>query len=162
RRYSSAAALAEDLQLLLTGRSVQARPEAAWKRAVRWARRRKTVAALAVVSAAAVLILLTFGVWHHGQLQTHSEELRTQRNTADRLRELAQAKEAEALRQTGETEKQRQRAEANFRQALAAVVQMLARVSEDDDQLAHEPRMEPVRHKLLEDALRFCQDLLKQ
>jgi serine/threonine-protein kinase len=162
RRYSSADALAEDLRRFIAGEPVQARPESAWKTAVRWARRRKTVAALAVVSAAAVLILLTFGVWHYGQLQTHSEELRTQRNTADRLRELAQAKEAEALRQTGETEKQRQRAEANFRQALAAVVQMLARVSEDEDQLAHEPRMEPVRHKLLEDALRFCQDLLKQ
>jgi tetratricopeptide (TPR) repeat protein len=162
RRYLSAAALAEDLRRFLAGECVRAKPEAAWVRAVRWTRRRKAVAALAVVCAAAVFVLLTLGMWHYSQLQTHSEELRTERNNADRLRDLAQAKEAEALQQTGETEKQRQRAEANFRQALAAVVQMLARVSEDDDQLAHEPRMELVRHKLLEDALRFCQDLLKQ
>jgi serine/threonine protein kinase len=162
RRYSCAAALAEDLRRFLAGERVQAQPEPAWERAVRWAGRRKAVAALAGVTAAAVLILLTLGVWHYGQLRTYNEELRTERNNAECLRELAQAKEAEALQQTGETEKQRQRAEANFRQALAAVVQMLARVSEDDDQLAHEPRMEVVRGKLLEDALRFCQDLLKQ
>src|SRR5262249_54281560 len=118
--------------------------------------------ALAVVSGAAVLGLLTLGAWHYGQLQRYNAELRTERNNADRLRELAQAKEAEALQQKGETEKQWQRAEDNFRNALGAVVQMLARVSEDDDKLAHEPNMELMRRKLLEDALRFCQDLLKQ
>jgi serine/threonine-protein kinase len=162
RRYPSAGALAEDLRRFLAGEPVLARPASAWERAVRWARRRKAVAALAAVSGAAVLSLMTLGAWHYAQLRAYNAELRAERNTADRLRELAQAKEAEARQQKEEAEKQGQRAEANFRSALAAVVQMLARVSEDDDRLANEPRMESVRRKLLEDALRFCQDLLKQ
>jgi serine/threonine-protein kinase len=162
RRYPSAAALAEDLERFLTGRPVRARPASARERAVRWARRRKAAAALVAVSVAAALSLLTLGVWHYARLQAYNAELRTERDTADRLRALAQGKEAEARRQTEEAEKQRLRAEANFRSARSAVVQMLARVSEDDDRLAHEPRMELVRRKLLLDALRFYQGFLKQ
>jgi serine/threonine protein kinase/tetratricopeptide (TPR) repeat protein len=162
RRYASAGALAEDLRRFLDGAPVRARPVRAWERTVRWARRRRAVAALAACSGAAVLALVVFGVWHYVQLQGYNAELRTERNTADRLRELAQSQEAEARHQKDEAERQWQRAEANFKNALDAVVQMLARVSEDETGLAHEPRMEQVRQKLLDDALRFCQDLLKQ
>jgi tetratricopeptide (TPR) repeat protein len=162
RRYPSAAALAEDLRRFLAGAPVRARPAGAWERTVRWARRRKAVAALAGVSGAAVLSLVALGAWHQTQLRRYNEELRAERDNAHRMRELAQAKEAEAVRQKDEAEKQWRRAEDNFQSTLAAVVQMLARVSEDDNRLAHEPRMELVRRKLLEDALRFCQALLKQ
>jgi serine/threonine protein kinase len=162
RRYASAGALAEDLRRFLAGEPVQARPVGTWEQMIRWARRRKPVAALIGVSGAAVLSLATFGVWHYAQLQRYNTELRTEWNTADRLRELAQSREAEARHQKDEAERQWQRAEANFKNALDAVVQMLARVGEDGGHLAHEPRMELVRQKLLEDARRFCQDLLKQ
>jgi serine/threonine-protein kinase len=161
RRYPSAAALAEDLRRFLAGEPVQARPAGAWERTVGWARRRKAVAALVGVTGVAVLSLATLGVWHYARLQGYNAELRAERNNAERLRELAQAKEAEALKQKDEAERQGQRAEANFKNALAAVVQLLARVK-DDDGLAHEPRMELLRRKLVGDALRFCQDFLRQ
>jgi serine/threonine-protein kinase len=155
RRYPSAAALAEDLRRFLAGQPVRARPAGAWERAVRWARRRKAAAALAGVSAAAALSLLTMGAWHQVRMQGYNTKLQDERDTADRLREQAQAKEEEARQQKDE-------AEAHFRSALAAVKQMLVRVSEEDELLAHEPRMELVRLKLLEDALRFYQGFLKE
>ena len=46
RRYSSAAALAEDLRRFLAGEPIAARPVTAWERAVKWARRRPATAAL--------------------------------------------------------------------------------------------------------------------
>src|SRR5262249_19072699 len=46
RRYASAQELAEDLECFLGGESIRARPAPAWERAVRWARRRPTVASL--------------------------------------------------------------------------------------------------------------------
>jgi serine/threonine-protein kinase len=160
RRYPSADALADDLQRFLAGEPVRARPAAAWERTTRWARRRPALAAFVGTSAAAVISLATFGVWHVVQLQGYNAELRAERNNAERLRELAQTKEAEALKQKDKAEAQWERAEANFKSALAAVVQLLARVK--DDSLAHEPRMELLRRRLVEDALQFCQDFLKQ
>jgi tRNA A-37 threonylcarbamoyl transferase component Bud32 len=55
RRYSSAAALAEDLQRYLLGQAVAARPVGRLERAWKWIRRNKWIATL---SAAAVLTLL--------------------------------------------------------------------------------------------------------
>src|SRR5262245_40694611 len=55
RRYSSAAALAEDLRRYLLGQVVAARPVGNWERAGKWIRRNPVVARL---SAAAVLALV--------------------------------------------------------------------------------------------------------
>jgi hypothetical protein len=46
RRYSSAAALAEDLQRFLDGEPIVARPVSAFERALKWARRRPAIATL--------------------------------------------------------------------------------------------------------------------
>jgi tetratricopeptide (TPR) repeat protein len=160
RRYPSAGALAEDLRRFLAGGPVQARPAGAWERATRWARRRKAAAALLAVSGVAVLSLLTFGVWHHVQLQGRNAELHAEQENANHQRALAEAKEKEARQQKAEAEKQWRRAETNFQAALSAFEVLLARVSEV--RLADEPRMELVRRQLLEDALRFFQKVLKQ
>jgi eukaryotic-like serine/threonine-protein kinase len=155
RRYPSATTLAEDLRRFLAGEPISARPISFPARAIRWARRRKAAAALVGVSVVAVLSLVILGAWHQVRLQGFNTELRVERDAAERLRTQAQAKEAEARQQKEE-------AEAHFRSALAAVKQMLVLVSEEDDRLAHEPRMELVRSKLLEDALRFYQGFLKE
>jgi tetratricopeptide (TPR) repeat protein/tRNA A-37 threonylcarbamoyl transferase component Bud32 len=155
RRYPSASALADDLQRFLDHKAITAQPVGAIERAVRWARRRKAIAALLGVSTIAVLSLLALGAWHQFRLQSVNTELRTERDAANELRDEAEKKEAEARQQ-------RQEAEDQFRNALSAVKQMLVRVSEEDDRLAHEPRMELVRRKLLEDALRFYQGFLKE
>jgi WD40 repeat protein/tRNA A-37 threonylcarbamoyl transferase component Bud32 len=58
RRYTSAAALAADLRRYLAGEPILARPIANWERAMKWARRRPAIAALA-----SALTLVTVGAF---------------------------------------------------------------------------------------------------
>jgi WD40 repeat protein/serine/threonine protein kinase len=57
QRYASAAALADDLECWLSGRSIEARPASALERAWKWAKRSPTVAALWLASLLAVIAL---------------------------------------------------------------------------------------------------------
>jgi formylglycine-generating enzyme required for sulfatase activity len=57
KRYVSSAALAEDLRRFLAGEPVQARPAGRLERAVKWARRRPTAAALLGVTLLALVTL---------------------------------------------------------------------------------------------------------
>ncbi len=50
KRYGSAAALADDLERYLNGEPIEARPAGTLERAVKWARRRPTLAALLLVA----------------------------------------------------------------------------------------------------------------
>jgi WD40 repeat protein/tRNA A-37 threonylcarbamoyl transferase component Bud32 len=68
KRYPSAEALADDLGRFLAGEPIRARPAGTWERAVRWARRRPTAAALVAVSVVAFLSLLGGMLWHNAQL----------------------------------------------------------------------------------------------
>src|SRR5262249_56566376 len=106
--------------------------------------------------------------------------LRQQRDEADRLRRLAESNAAAARaehleavaarrqesaarllaeQRQKETQAQRDKAQEHFRQARAAVDLMLTRVSQE--QLLRVPGMEPVRRKILEDALTFYRGFLK-
>jgi serine/threonine protein kinase len=64
-----------------------------------------------------------------------------------------------ALRERDHAQQQKQSAEANFQRALEAVDTM-TRVGEVE--LSHVPHMEPVRRDLLQDALRFYQEFLRE
>jgi WD40 repeat protein len=63
RRYPTALALAADLAAFREGRPVAARPIGAWERAVKWARRRPAVAALAGVSLLVSLVAFALVTW---------------------------------------------------------------------------------------------------
>jgi serine/threonine protein kinase/tetratricopeptide (TPR) repeat protein len=137
-RYASAQELADDLRRFLEDKPILARRPRLRERVIKWAWRHKSVVAatgLVLLVAVVALAVCTWLVWR--------EKERT-------VVALAEA------------EKQGGRAEENFQVALAAVEQMLTRVSEHRDRLAHEPGMELVRRKLLEDALRFYKSLLKE
>src|SRR5262249_32652486 len=67
RRYASALALADDLRAFLAGDTIQARAPTAHQRALRWAQRRPTLAALAVVGAVALIGILV-GAFLHSAL----------------------------------------------------------------------------------------------
>jgi WD40 repeat protein/serine/threonine protein kinase len=73
RRYSSAAALADDLHRYLTDEPITARPVPAWEKGWKWAKRRPTAAALIGVSVAAVLALLGGSWYFTGQLQVERD-----------------------------------------------------------------------------------------
>ncbi|HVF70442.1 MAG TPA: protein kinase [Chthoniobacterales bacterium] len=59
-RYSSAAALADDLARWLEGRTILARPATALERGWSWARRNRALAGLSAAFAAALLLLVVF------------------------------------------------------------------------------------------------------
>ncbi len=63
RRYGSAEALADDLERWLAGEPIRARRTGTIERFVKWARRRKSAAALVAISALAVVaVVVTIGV----------------------------------------------------------------------------------------------------
>jgi serine/threonine protein kinase/lipopolysaccharide biosynthesis regulator YciM len=69
KRYSSAEALAEDLQRYLAGTPIQARPIGTLERGIKWARRKPTQAALLAVSVLAPLTLATIVLAYNAQLR---------------------------------------------------------------------------------------------
>jgi tetratricopeptide (TPR) repeat protein len=125
RRYATADDLADDLGRFLNHEPIRARRTSPVVRALRWARRRPSAAALVVVSAVALFTLLAGSSWY-------GAVVRSERN----------------------------KAEENFRLALAAVDGMLTEVGQQ--QLAYEPRMERKRRALLQKALALYQKFLKQ
>jgi WD40 repeat protein len=95
RRYASAAALAEDVDCFLNGRTILARPTGVVERGWKWARRRP---AEAILSAAVVLIAVVgFGAvswqWHRAEAKASAEEAANQE--AQAARREAVAKQAE-------------------------------------------------------------------
>jgi tetratricopeptide (TPR) repeat protein len=139
RRYPTAQALADDLRRFRAGEPIQARPVPWWERALKWARRRPAWAALIGVSVLAVISLLGGSLWYNARLQAALRE-------ADRQRELA--------------ERERDRAAEGFRQAREAVDEYFTRVSES--RLLNRDGLQPLRKELLEAALRYYREFLRQ
>ncbi len=160
QRYPSAAALAADLQRFLDDEPIKARRVSARERLWRWCRHHPGVASLTAalvlvlvgVTLASVLAAARFDRLARQQAAAAADE-RQARQAAD------EAKEHEAaLRQQAE-EAQKQ-AEANFAQARKAVDDSFTKVSES--QLLKVPGMQPLRRDLLQSALTFYQDFLKE
>lgn len=146
RRYSSAAALAEDLRRFLSDQPIAARRASGWEQAWRWCCRRPAAAGLLGVSVAAAISLLTFALVHNVQLGAALKAVGAERDRA----------EANAL-QAGRAHQQ---AVANLKKAHEAVDRLLTRVGYTE--LSSTPRMERTRRALLEDALQFYAGFLEE
>ena len=99
RRYASAEALAEDLARFQAGEPIRARPVGRWERAIKWARRRPAVAALAGALAAVAAIGLTLVTWQWREAVTARWTADQRRVQADDASEDAQRSRSEADRQ---------------------------------------------------------------
>jgi WD40 repeat protein len=126
KRYSSAAALADDLNRFLAGAPVRARPAGALERAWRWCRRNPAVAGLLAACAVALLASGAGGV-----ALAYSGRLAEARDRAEKARRRAEAQREEAEHQREEAEHQRQLA----RRYLYAARMNLAQQAWDDAQL---------------------------
>ena len=145
-RYRSAPELAEDLRRYLADRPILARRASTVEQARRWCRRNPMVAGLA----GAVLILLVAAVTI---LSIANLRIARERNAKDEALNLARANEDLAT-------EQRARAEGHLADAAQVVDRMLTRVA--DEKLASVPQMEGLRKQLLEDAVQFFEEFLRQ
>src|SRR5205085_6445517 len=82
RRYTSAAALADDLRRFGEGRPIQARPVGWAERSWRWGRRNPTATALLATALALVGLASGGGVWLEQQRTRRDAEMRNDVGTA--------------------------------------------------------------------------------
>jgi WD40 repeat protein/tRNA A-37 threonylcarbamoyl transferase component Bud32 len=100
RRYPSAEALADDLRRWLDGEPIQARPAGVVERAVKWARRRPALAALAVVSLLTAVLVPTLLLWSN--VQVHQALSREMQALGDAQQAKEKAEEALAREVRGQ------------------------------------------------------------
>jgi tetratricopeptide (TPR) repeat protein len=125
QRYRTARELAEDLGRFLRGEPIKARPAGRMERAVKWARRRPTVAALTAGILAVSLVGAGLVTW----------------------------KWVEAERQRDQAARQRDKARDRFQMARQAVEDFYVQASDSPDLRAR--GLETVRQKMLEAAVRY-------
>jgi len=107
RRYDSAEALAEDLERWLRGEPIQARAVTDFERAIKWARRRPALAALAAVSVAGTAAFIGVLLVNEARLRREKEHASQQERIARRERDAARAATEKAERIVARLELQR-------------------------------------------------------
>jgi WD40 repeat protein/serine/threonine protein kinase len=110
QRYSSASALAEDIDRYLNGEPIKARPLGAWGRAVKWARRHPALAGLtgvAIVATVALVSVLSVAYYRVSEARDAKEH---ERITAQRERDRATTQQVLAENLAKENERQRNEA----------------------------------------------------
>ena len=165
RRYAGAADLADDLRRCLTGEPIAARRAGRVERLARSVRRHPVVSALAL----ALVLTLATGCAVVGALWLRAEANGTQLAAALANARTAREKaESETTRAEGETrradqnaldaEARRKAADANFRRAHDAILQM-RKQAEDLKAISG---TQPVRCQMLQTVLEFEQDFVRQ
>ncbi len=153
RRYQTAAELTADLQRFLDDEPIQARRISNGERLWRWCRRHPGVATLTAtlgILLLSVTVVSLLAAARFDQAATNERMARAEAEAAER--------QAENNLQDAETAKRQ--AESNFAKARKAVDDYFTTVSES--QLLQVPGMQPLRRNLLQSALTFYQDFLKE
>jgi WD40 repeat protein/Flp pilus assembly protein TadD len=118
KRYSDAAALAEDLRRFRMAEPIAARPVGVPERMVKWARRRPALASLAAVIVLAVAGLVGGGLWFTDRLADERDQARQAKADAEHSRDVARKEENDhklaeerALAEKRHAEQERDRAD---------------------------------------------------
>jgi serine/threonine protein kinase/tetratricopeptide (TPR) repeat protein len=180
QRYSSAEALAEDLQRYLDGEPIRARPTGTIERAWRWCVRKPVIAGLAaslimtVVAAFAIVSVLGLIAWRKADdaranlrqalkneetAENNQREAEHQKVEAQKNFEEAERQRTEAQKNLEEARRQQALAEKSFHRAHQAVHDFWVRVSE---RLSEIPGVLALRKELLEGTLKYYDDFLEQ
>jgi serine/threonine protein kinase/tetratricopeptide (TPR) repeat protein len=167
QRYATAEDLATDLQRFMDDEPILARRQTQIERYWRWARHNPGIAVLggvltAVLVAATVVSLLAAG--HFNRLRWNearaAQSERDARDQEAKEREQAEQAKKAADESRGQAEKALQKAEENFARARSAVNEYLTAIS--DDPRLKESGLSPLRAQLLQSALGFYQEFLKE
>jgi serine/threonine protein kinase/predicted Zn-dependent protease len=167
QRYASAQDLAADLQRFTDDEPIQARRQTQLERYWRWARHNPGIAVLgaaltAVLVVATVVSLLAAG--HFNRLRwNEAQAAQSERDARDReAKERAEAEQARKAADDSRAQavKALQKAEENFAKARSAVNDYLTAIS--DDPRLKESGLSALRAQLLQSALGFYQEFLKE
>jgi serine/threonine-protein kinase len=153
RRYPSARELAEDLERILAGEPIQARPSGGLARLGRWCRRNVALALACGVAAVALLAVAGGSFVFALREASHAGE-------ANEAKTRVQDALGEAKRRLVEANEQRTLAEQRFRQAHRAVGEFCIQLGER--QLARYPGLQPVRQAILRAGVKYYKEFLKQ
>lgn len=150
RRYASAADFARDLGNVLGRRSIEARRPRLGLRLWRWSQRHPA----GMVALVAGVLMLVGGPVVFGVQQ------RRARLGLQEAYQQVQEENVKVLAERTRAEEQRERAERNFGWALQAVQRLLTRVGRES--LENVPQVQIIRREILEDALEFYAEFLKE
>jgi tetratricopeptide (TPR) repeat protein len=160
QRYPTAAELMTDLQRFLDDEPIQARRQSHWERYRRWARRNPVVAVLGGVLTAFLVVATVASLMVAARMTTlardatrAAEAQHLARTDAERARKAAEASRSQAMDAL-------KKAEESFAKARSAVNDYLTAVS--DDPALKAPSLSPVRARLLQSALGFYQQFLRE
>lgn len=145
RRYATADEVAEDLRRFLANRPIEARRTPRWEQAWRWCRRNPAIAVATSTAMAALIVGLGVSLWQWRRADDSARQAKENATQADNSRLQAETSASQA--------------EKDFELALDAIEQMLERVG--IDRLEALPHMDRTRRALLQDAVRFYQNLLR-
>jgi eukaryotic-like serine/threonine-protein kinase len=135
RRYATAAALADDLQCFLEGRPIRARRVGTAERALKWIRRHPASATLA----AGLFALIGAGILY--ELRLHEAWLLAESNAV-------------------QASKEKDRADANYREARKALATILQRAK--GQSASGLPKLRELQRLQSEDAVAFYRNLVQQ
>lgn len=158
RRYESAASFARDVRRYLADEPVQACPPSAIYRFRKFARRNKTMFAMASLVLAAILIGTVVSTWQAIRAERSLIEAQRQRNLAESHSQQAEVQRALAESNYKQAERQQALAAASYEQARQAVDELFVHVG--DDVTLNQPEFEPLRAELLRSALGYYQQFI--
>ncbi|MBY0527140.1 MAG: protein kinase [Gemmataceae bacterium] len=160
KRYATADDLADDLRSFLDHKPIRGRPVGTRERMWRWSRRNPVVATLSALLLVALVggFLSMTVLWRRAE--ANFQDAQHQRRNAEVNLAEAELQRTKAETNLREAQKQKARAEESFRQARQAVDDFFTTVS--DSRLLNVPSLQPLRKELLDLALKYYQEFLKQ
>jgi tetratricopeptide (TPR) repeat protein len=138
QRYTSAAALAEDLGRFLGGSTILARPASPVTKLWKWAYRHPALAAIVFILAVPLPAMLGVMVYLWAETRAAKKEIEQEKATAVRERELSQG---------------------YLKSALGTMDRIVERVG--DERLARIPAMQEERNAILAEAVAFYETMLR-
>jgi eukaryotic-like serine/threonine-protein kinase len=144
-RYTSAAALADDLGRFLSGDTILARPASPVTKLWRWAWRHPAVATVAFVLAVPLPVVLAVMVFLWAEARSAKAEIEKEKAAADQARDAAA--------------RERDLAQGYLKNALTTMDWIMERIG--DERLARIPAAQEARAAILTDAVTFYETLLR-
>jgi serine/threonine protein kinase/tetratricopeptide (TPR) repeat protein len=159
-RYASAGELAADLQRFLDDEPVLARRQTNLERYRRWARRHPGIAVLGGVLSGVLVLVTAASLVVAGRMADLASSEAQSASNARAARDAAVAAQESETKQRTRAELALKKADENYARARAAVNDYLTAVSEDDRLKV--PGLQGLRVQLLQSALPFYQEFLKE